>query len=69
MDLTMHVIQCLLKNNNQYTTRWVLSKKAKQGETIHAYEMYDNNVYKEWTIDTVYSLVEIDEKFVYHAIL
>lgn len=61
------VMQCLLKKENVYTTRWVLTKKAKLGEKLIAQNMSDENTL-EWCIDTVFDRIEIDERFVYHAI-
>lgn len=63
----MTVVQCFLKNGNLYTTRWVSTKKAKEGAKLLALDM-SMEFEREWYIDIIYSQVEIEEKLVYHAI-
>jgi hypothetical protein len=60
-------VQCLLRNVNIYTTRWVVAKKAKKSEKLVAQSM-SLECEEEWIVDVVYDKVEVDEKFHYHVI-
>ena len=60
-------MQCLLRNDNVYTSRWVITKKAKKGEKLIAKSM-SQECDEDWVVAAVYDRVEVDERFLYHII-
>ena len=63
-----NAVQCELRKDSLVSIRWVLKKKAIVGNRIVAYD-FDESTTKEWTISIVHSLIEQDEKYLYHVVI
>lgn len=63
----MGAVQCELRKDSLVSIRWVLKKKAVLGDRIIAYN-FDETTTKEWNVSKVYSIVEQDEKYLYHVV-
>lgn len=62
------IYQCLLRQNNTYTVRWVSIKKAKEGIIVTAKSMKDETTEETWEIDTVFSGIEREDKYHFHVV-